>query len=100
MNKVYEKIKCLVPIRNDIKIREDNDFLIVMSSKSALQYLNEVAKDFYLAIDGNRMVAEIADLLLSEYDVSEKQLKTDLLELIRDLQWNDLILLKGRRTDK
>lgn len=97
MNLIYEKMNNLIPIRNEVKSREEGDFLIIASEKHNLQYLNQVAKDFFLAIDGNKTLEDIVVWFESEYEVSREQLENDLVELIRDLQWNDFILLKESR---
>ncbi len=85
----------LIPIKNAQKYRADGEFLIVMSHGHSIQYLNEVAKDFYLLSDGNRKVGDIVGIILNEYDVSQDVLENDILELIRNLQWNNLVLLKS-----
>ena len=97
MNIVYEKMKLLIPIRNAAKIRDDGEFLIVMSHVHSIQYLNIVAKEFYLLVDGIKNIDEIINTLIDEYDVSREILECDILELIRNLQWNDLIMLKDDR---
>lgn len=102
MNIIYEKLKSLIPIQNAQKYRDDGEFLVVMSYQHSIQYLNEVAKEFYLKLDGRKTVCEIVADLLAEYDVSEDILENDMIELIRNLQWNDLIMLKngGEKIEK
>lgn len=95
MENVYELLKSLVVISNATKTRVDGDFLIVMSPSHSIQYFSDVAKDFFMEIDGKKTIDNIKDLLLREYDVAEAVLISDLTELIRDLQWKNLILLKA-----
>ena len=40
-------------------------------------------------------IKEISSKLLSKYDVDEKVLHDDLIEIIRDLQWKRIIKLEG-----
>lgn len=103
MNFIYEKMKRLIPIKNTQKYRDDGEFLIIMSHGHSIRYLNEVAKDFYLLSDGNRKVEDIVEIMLDEYEVPRDILENDILELIRNLQWNKLILLKecgGKSNEK
>lgn len=94
MNRVYNYMKHLIPMQNYIKKRENDNFLIIMSEKLEIQYLNEVAKDFYLLLDGKKNIENIVDNLLEIYDVSKEILEKDIFHLIRELQWKNLIILK------
>ena len=94
-NVVWDKMKDLTPIRNARKYREDGDFLIVMSYSHEIKYFNDVAKSFYVLADGSRRLCEIINEMLEEYEVDESTLILDCIELVRNLQWEDMILLKG-----
>lgn len=100
MNNLFNTINELIPIQNFIKLRNNNNFLILMSDNLEIQYLNEVAKDFYLFIDGKRKVKEIIDKMLGIYDVEKEVLQKDIIHLIRDLQWKNLIILKEKKHEK
>lgn len=101
MNIIYNKIKELIPLRNALKIREDGCYLIVMPQNGNIQYLNEVAREFYLLIDGKKNIECIVKRMLEEYDVSYDELQIDILNLVRELQWSQLILLKeGGKVDE
>lgn len=95
MDFIYEKMRNLIPLKNAQKYRNDGEFLVVMSYEHSIQYLNEVAKDFYLLLDGNKKIEDIVNIILNEYAVSQHVLEHDILELIRNLQWSNLILLKS-----
>lgn len=94
MFNVYDNMRELIPVATDLKHRENGDFLIVAAEDGSIHYLNEVAKEFYLLLDNDLKITEIVDRLLQEYDVDKKALETDMVELIRDLQWKKLIRLK------
>lgn len=91
MNIVYEKMKTLVPFKTCIKERENTDFLIVSNENAEIIYLNETSKDFYALCDGKRNIKQILDELLAIYDVTKEELEQDIIGLIRDLQWNDVV---------
>lgn len=96
MNRVYDYMRYLIPIPNYIKKRENNNFLIVMSEKLEIQYLNEVAKDFYLLLDGKKNLENLVDNLLDIYEVPKEILEKDIFLLLRELQWKNLIILKEK----
>ena len=99
MNSVYNHIKELIPFKTFIKSRSDKEFLIVMSEKFEIQYLNEVAKDFYELIDGNKSLEVLIEEMIEIYDVEKEVLEEDIFHLVRDLQWENLISLKEYSVD-
>lgn len=95
MNVIFEKMRDLVPNKICIKARENGDVLIVSNSKRDIVYLNETSKDFYSLCDGVRTISQICTEMLGIYNVSSDELEHDIISLVRDMQWNDLIDLKG-----
>jgi hypothetical protein len=91
----YEALSALKPNVSALKYRANGDFLVVSGNNLQIQYLNEVAKDFYLKINGVNSIDDICKLLLAEYDVEEQKLHKDIVMLVRDLQWSDLITLSA-----
>ncbi|GHS92477.1 hypothetical protein AGMMS50276_00450 [Synergistales bacterium] len=91
---VFELLKDIKVETKALKQREEGDFLIAMSEDMKISYLNSMAKDVYSRLNGIKTIADIFNELLNEYDVAENVLKTDLISLIRDLQWQFLIRLK------
>ena len=100
MSNIYDILSNLIPVQDFIKFRENGEFLILMSEKLEIQYLNEVAKDFYLLINGKRSLKEITEILLEMYDVERNILEKDICQLLRDLQWKNLIILKEKKNEK
>ena len=47
--------------------------------------LNETASTIWDALDGQRTLASIVDIVVDEYEVSREQAQADLLELIEQL---------------
>ena len=97
MFNIYDELKELIPVSKCIKQRVNNDYLIISSEQGEIRCLNEVAKDFYLAIDEIKTVEEIVKSILLEYMVDRETLETDIVDLIRELQWQGLITLKESR---
>ncbi|MGL6100620.1 MAG: PqqD family protein [Fusobacteriaceae bacterium] len=100
MNNLFNNINELVPIQNFVKFRTNNEYLILMSDNLEIEYLNEVAKDFYLFIDEKTKVKEIIEKMLKVYEVEKEVLEKDIIHLIRDLQWKNLIILKEKNNEK
>lgn len=97
MTNMYDYIAEYIPETTCIKKKENNDFLIVMSEQTEIFYLNDTAKFIYENIDGKRSIKEILELIKQEYDVSnldDNLLKKDLIEMVRDFQWQRIIKLK------
>ena len=63
----------LVPMRKDVADME------------TLYTLNEVGARVYELIDGTRPVREIVNVVLNEFDVTEKQAESDVREFIEQL---------------
>lgn len=93
MNLVFEKIKDLKPEQFYLKKRNETNFLIVSSPKSIIYYLGDLSREIYLECQGNNTIFEIYNKILNEYDVSEEVLQEDIVELIRDFQWKNIIVL-------
>ncbi|MVX66922.1 PqqD family peptide modification chaperone [Clostridium chromiireducens] len=94
MSNIYNQIKDLIPFKTYVKAKSNGEFLIVMSENLEIQYLNEVAKDFYELIDGNKELDVLVQEMAEIYDVEKEVLENDMFHLIRDLQWQNLISLK------
>ena len=63
----------LVPMRKDVADME------------TLYTLNEVGARVYELIDGKRSMGEIVSVVVSEFDVTDQQAETDVLEFIEQL---------------
>ncbi|OON99997.1 MAG: hypothetical protein ATN35_09710 [Epulopiscium sp. Nele67-Bin004] len=96
MHSYINKTEKLVPCCTYIKMREDNDFLIVINENLQIEHLSQVAKDFYMNVDGTKTIEEINQLLVQEYDVDYSVLQNDMLIFVKDLQWKKLITLKEK----
>lgn len=96
MINTYELIKNLVPCQLFIKKRDDGEFLIILNEHLELYFLNETAKDFYTRCDSSKTIDDICNLMIEVFDVEENILKRDILFLIRDFQWQEIIELKER----
>ena len=92
---VFEKLSPLFPIQTCLKKRENGEFLIVMSKKANIFYLNEVAHFIYENCDGTQTIGDIRRKILSEYEgTTESAVTEDLVNIIRDFQWQNIIELR------
>ena len=92
--RAYELMKHYIPVQTARKIKENGEFLIVSNSFGTIYYLNDVAHDIWVCINNENTIENIFAKILNIYDANEDYLKADIMELIRDLQWNKLIRLK------
>lgn len=59
-------------------------------------YLNDTAREIFLLIDGKRSVDKIVEDLMLVYDVERSILQDDIVDVIRELQWKNLLSLRRR----
>ncbi len=93
---VFEEMSKLIPFQSCQKFRKDKEFLIVTNMNNYMTYLNETAGDIFLLCNNQNTIQDILEALLAEYQVNEDILKKDIVNTIRDLQWNHLIELRHR----
>ena len=92
---VFEKLSPLFPVKTCLKKRKNGEFLIVMSKKANIFYLNEVAHFIYENCDGTQTIGDIRRKILSEYEgTTESAVTEDLVNIIRDFQWQNIIELR------
>ena len=78
-----------------LKKRKEGNVVVVYGKNLEICYLNKVGGEIlYLSAD-NITINEISIKLMSKYDVDEKVLHDDLIEILRDLQWKRIIKLEG-----
>ncbi|MCS7220163.1 MAG: PqqD family protein [Anaerolineae bacterium] len=62
-----------------------NEAVLVLADTGQVMVLNEVGGRIWELIDGSRTVADIARILVDEYEVSEEQALADLQTFIQEL---------------
>lgn len=94
---VYEKLSGYYPVQTCRKKRKNGDFLIVMNDKANIFYLNDIAGFVYEHCMGRLTIADIFQKLLGEFEhesTSEMEMSEDLVNTIRDFQWQNIIELR------
>lgn len=91
---IFEWLKNKIPVATYVKKRSNGDMLIVCADDLVIYYLNSTAAFFLDSVDGKLTVAEIKNKFLENYDVEERELETDFIEMIRDLQWKKILVLE------
>lgn len=94
---IFDKIKNLIPVQTNSKVRKNGDFLIVMNKNNNIHYLNSTAKFIYEHCDNNTTINTIFDLMKKEFEITpdmEEEVKNDFVSIIRDFQWQKIIDLK------
>ena len=77
-----------------VKKRMNDDILIICTEDLTIYYLNATAAFFIELADGKSSVGEIKKKFLARYDVDERELENDFVEMIRDLQWKKILTLE------
>ena len=92
---IYEWMKDKRPCKMTLKERLDGDFLIVYGEQLEICYLNKTSAMILQACNGRHTVEDILQMLFNRFNASKEELKTDLIDILRDLQWKRLIVLEG-----
>lgn len=91
---IFEWLKNKVPVAVYVKKRMNDDILIVCAETLSMYYLNTTAAFFFNWADGKSTVGDIKEKFLQKYDVDEKELEKDFVDMIRDLQWKQILILE------
>ena len=100
MDIIESYLSPLYPEFTPIKTRMVDGVFIVSTRNLNLLFLNETVKSFCGYADGTNSFAQIIDLLLKEYDVPRETLVSDMENLLRELQWEQLITLSKHAKPK
>ena len=69
----------------------DGEAVIIDTEANVVRMLNDVASRIWELIDGDRSAAEIAAVLVSEYDVSKEEATRDVVEFLSELEAKGLV---------
>ena len=83
-----------IPQCSFVKKRMNDDILIICAENLSIYYLNSTAAMFIELADGKSTVGDIKHKFLARYDVDERELEKDFVEMIRDLQWKKILTLE------
>lgn len=92
---VWEWIKHKKPVNISLKQRMEGNVVVICSRTLEICYLNKIGGQILEFSDGLNTLDGIAKRLLKIYDVDEQELRSDIVDLIRELQWKRLIKLEG-----
>lgn len=97
MTYCYDLIKKYIPSISCRKKRADSNFLIVMNNNGEVFYLNSTASYIYNLFDNQKSISDIFYCLKNKFDANtfedELIIKKDLIDLIRNFQWQEIIKL-------
>ena len=92
---IFAWLKNKVPHVSLVKSKLNDDVLIVCTDDLVMYYLNSTAAFFINLANGKNSIDEIKNKFLERFDVEEKDLENDLVDMIRDLQWKGILTLEG-----
>ena len=90
----WDWIKRKKPVDISMKKRLEEDIMVIYGKGMEICYLNKVGGEIISLSNGKNTIADIFNMLLQTYDVSENELKEDILLLIRELQWKRFVRLE------
>ena len=97
MNPAFSYLAGHIPFRKELKFRIEGNIGIVCNAEDfRVNYLNETALIIFQLIDGERDVGEIAQSFLQNAEVDRPLFERDLIEILRNFQWQKLITLKQK----
>jgi hypothetical protein len=97
MSLAFSYLSNYIPVRKELKFRHEGNVGIVCNMHDyRINYLNETAMAIFQLIDGKRTIVEIFQCFLKNVDVDKEVLESDLIEIMRNFQWQKLITLKQK----
>ncbi len=91
---IFSWLENKVPRLSFVKKRMNDDVLIICAENLSIYYLNSTAAFFIELADGKATIGEIKQKFLARYAVDERELESDFVEMIRDLQWKKILTLE------
>lgn len=91
---IFAWLENKIPRCSFLKKRMNDDVLIICADNLTIYYLNTTAAFFIELVDGKATVGDIKRKFLARYDVDERELENDFVEMIRDLQWKKILTLE------
>jgi len=91
---IFTWLENKIPHVSFVKRRMNDDVLIICADSLTIYYLNATAAFFIELADGKSTVGDIKRKFLAHYDVDERELESDFVEMIRDLQWKRILTLE------
>lgn len=91
---VWAWLKNKKPIDLSLKKRQEGSVTLAYGKQLDICYLNKVAGEVLALSNGTNTIGDIVERLLESYAVDREELKSDIVDLIRDLQWKRLIRLE------
>ena len=91
---IFAWLENKIPRCSFVKKRINGDVLIICADNLSIYYLNTTAAFFIELADGKLTVGDIKKKFLARYDVNERELENDFVEMIRDLQWKKILTLE------
>ncbi len=70
----------------------DDELVIVRPSDGQIRVLNQLGAFIWQAVNGDRSIADLADLVCAEYEVSPEEAQTDVVEFLQQLADEGMIL--------
>ena len=74
----------------------DGEAVLILADSSEINVLNQVGSRVFELSDGQTSVAEIAQIITEEFDVSLEQAQKDVTEFLQELVKQNIMLLEEK----
>lgn len=75
----------------------DKEAVLILSDSSEVNVLNLVGSRIFELADGTHTIAEIAETIFSEYDVSADQAQEDVIDFVKQMEKRQVFVLSEKR---
>lgn len=75
----------------------DKEAVLILSESSEVNVLNTVGSRIFELADGTHTIAEIAETLCAEFDVSEDEAQEDTISFIKKLEKRQVFILSDKK---
>ena len=91
---IFAWLKDKVPHCSFVKAKQNDDILIICTDNLAIYYLNATAAFFIKSVDGSSTIEDIKQKFMQKYEVDSSELENDIVNMVRDLQWKQILTLE------
>mgnify|MGYP000562425267 CR=1 FL=1 len=93
IDSIYNKYENLFITPCFCKSRVDSEFLIIMNNNLETFYFTDTAKEMIKNISSGIKVNELLNIIIQEYEVDLEDLKSDIINFLKDMQWKGIMSL-------
>jgi hypothetical protein len=75
----------------------DKEAVLILSESSEVNVLNIVGSRIFELADGTHTIAEIAETIFEEYDVTQEEAQEDTIDFIKKMEKRQVLVLSDKK---